>query len=257
MSDLKIEKEIVGQESEVSATGPLSTKIEKTKTRAKNYVMDLRIHSPASLGYLGIQGLDTAPALVRLARVKGLDVIALTDYYSGGYIDRITSAAIDSNVTVIPGVDIRCEVGGCDDITLTILFTEGFSSSQVEEFLNAIGVPQSARGNKDYLLRTPFEKIIEYVDYYKGVALPSRIDKTPYRMQAIPTLVEQYGFRAFDIAYNETAQYFKKAWPKTKFHLFSFSDANALAQVGSRTAKVKMLNPGFEGIKEIVRRAGA
>lgn len=254
MDDLKIEKEVIEASTESSKT--LSGKIEKTKTKNKNYILDLRIHSPASLGYLGIQGLDTAPALVRLAKVKGLDVIGLTDYFSGAYIDRLQEAAKNSPVTVIAGVDIRCCVGGCDDITLTVLFGEGTTTAQVEEFLKNIDVPKSASGNKDYILRTPFEKIIEYVDYNQAIAFPSRIDKTPNRMASIPVLVEQYGFRAFDIAYADTSQFFKRNWPKTKFHLFSFSDANALAQVGSRTAKVKLSTPGFVGVRELVGRVG-
>jgi hypothetical protein len=84
--------------------------------------------------------------------------------------------------------------------------------------------------------------------------LPSRMDKTPNRMAIIPTLVEKYGFRAFDLAYMDTSKFFKTRWPKVKFHLFSFSDASALAQVGSRIARVKMSNPGFEGIRAIVSR---
>ena len=212
MTDLKIEKEVVVQ----------------PKVKARNYILDLRIHSPASLGYLGIQGLDTAPALVRLAKVKGLDVIALTDYYTGEFVDRVTTAAKDSNVTVIPGVDLKCEVGGCDDVHLTVLFREGYSSKEIGEFLQAIEAPASAKGNKDYLLKTPFEKILHYVDYADAVVLPVRVDKTP--------------------------AFFKKQWPKTKFSLFSFSDANALAQVGSRTAKVKLATPGFAGISELVQR---
>jgi hypothetical protein len=47
---------------------------------------------------------------------------------------------------------------------------------------------------------------------------------------------------------------FKKRWPKLKFHLFTFSDANALAQIGSRNARVKLANPGFQGIREMVAR---
>lgn len=253
MDEFKIEKEVI--ETSQEGSKGLSIKIEKTKTKNKNYIMDLRIHSPASLGYLGIQGLDTAPALVRLAKVKGLDVIGLTDYFSGSYVDRLQEAAKDTPVTVIPGVDIRCCVGVCDDITLTVLFREGTTTAQVEDFLKSIDVPKSASGNKDYILRTPFEKILEYVDYNQAVAFPSRIDKTPNRMAAIPLLVEQYGFRTFDIAYSDTAQYFKRTWSKTKFHLFSFSDANALAQVGSRTAKVKLSTPGFSGVKDLVARA--
>lgn len=248
MSELKIEKEV-----EKSAKG-LSGQIEKTKGKPRNYVLDLRIKSPASLGYLGIKGLDTAPALVRLAKVKGLDVIALTDYYSGDFIDRVVEAAKNTQVTVLAGVDIRCAIPECDDINLTVLFPEGTTTAKVDEFLNLLEVPREARGNKDYLVQIPFEKVLEYVEYVAAVSFPARIDKTPHRMQAIPALVERYGFRAFDVAYPETSQFFKKRWPKIKFHLFSFSDANALAQVGSRTAKVKLTEPGFTGVAELVRR---
>ena len=79
------------KQSEAAPT--LSQQIEKTKTRAKSYVMDLRVQSPASMGYFGVEGLDSAPAIVRLAKVKGLDVIAITDFYSGEFIDRMVHAA--------------------------------------------------------------------------------------------------------------------------------------------------------------------
>src|SRR5688572_10321035 len=82
------------------------TKPERSKPRQKSYVMDLRVHTPESLGYFGIDEIDTAPALVRLAKVKGLDVIAITDFFSADFIDRIMAAAKDSPLTVIPGVDL-------------------------------------------------------------------------------------------------------------------------------------------------------
>jgi len=226
----------------------------KGKTRQKSYVLDLRIHSPASLGYLSIEGIDTAPALVRLAKVKGLDVIAVTDFYSGQFIDRISEAAKGSPVTVIPGVAIRCVLGACDDVVLSCLFPEGVSGTQIESFLRAIEVPTSAAGDKSYLVRLPFERILGAIEAHGGVALPSRMDKTPHRLAAIPTLVEKYGFRAFDLAYADSTRVFKSKWPKIKFQLFSFSNAHALAQVGSRIAKVKMTEPGFTGIKAMVAR---
>lgn len=232
----------------------LSQQIQTTKIRQKSYVMDLRIHSPASLGYLGIEGIDTAPALVRLAKTKGLDVIAVTDFYSGNYIDRIVDAAKGTSLVVIPGVDLRCAVAGCDDVIISCLFPETFSSEAVSQFLAALNIPASAVGDKRYVVKEQFTKILELIDQHGGVALPSRMDKTPHRMSAIPTLVEQYGFRAFDLAYGESVKFFRSRWPKIKFSLFSFSNANALAQVGSRIAKVKMNNPGFDGIRRIVGR---
>lgn len=255
----KIETIVIPSEAEsAEADVPkkLSDRVERSSGgKKKSYVLDLRIHSPASLGYMAIEGIDTAPALVRLAKVKGLDVIAVTDFYSADFIDRINLAAKDSALTVIPGTVIRCAIDGCDDVVISCLFPEGTTRSGVEAFLKAIEAPESAKGSKKFIVKKPFAEVLSLIETYGGVAIPSRMDKTPHRMGAIATLVEQYKFRAFDLAYPDSSRYFKQRWPKTKFQFFTFSNANALAQVGSRIAKVKMDVPGFAGIKGMVGRA--
>ena len=250
----QVEKETLEASSSPSTKRALRARVEKSSTRRKSYTMDLRIHSPASLGYLGIEGIDTAPAMVRLAKVKGLDMIALTDYYSGDFIDRVVEAARESNLTIIPGTAIRCALNACTDVVLLCFFPEDHGKSEIEAFLEDLGMSHQDFGDRNYLVQRPFEEILEVINNHGGEALPSRMDKTPQRMGVIPTLVEDYGFRAFDLAYGDSEQFFKKRWPKIKFQLFSFSNANALAQVGSRTAKVKLPVSGFAGIKEIVAR---
>lgn len=253
--DARPASDIGDPKSEDSSQTSLKQQIEKTRTpRPKSYVMDLRVHSPSSLGYLGVDGLDSAPAIVRLAKVKGLDVIAITDFYSGDFVDRMVEAAKDSSLTIIPGVGLRCKLGSCDDVILSCLFPEETSTSEIDRFLESIRAPRTAKGNKSYLLTTPIDQILHSIEQFNGVALPTRMDKTPHRMAAIPELVETYGFRAFDLAYADSDLIFKKKWPKLKFQLFAFSDANALAQIGSRIARIKLTNPGFAGIKEIVAR---
>ncbi|MEY4669224.1 MAG: hypothetical protein RL518_1923 [Pseudomonadota bacterium] len=237
--------------------GTLSQQIERSKTRQKSYVMDLRVQSPASMGYLGVEGLDSAPAIVRLAKVKGLDVIAITDFYSGEFIDRMVSAAKSSPLTVIPGVSVRCRVKTCSDVIISCLFPESITSEGIAEFLRELQVPDDARGNPEYVMTATMDQLLQSLSARNGVAIPSRLDKTPHRMSVIPELVETYGFRAFDLAYADSNAHFKKRWPKLKFQLFTFSDANALAQIGSRNAKVKMPNPGFEGLKELIGREQA
>lgn len=234
---------------------PLALHVEKSSTRTKNYVVDLRIHSPISLGYIAIEGLEPAPAIVKLAKVKRIDMIAVTDFYSAAFIDSLQQAAQGSVVTVLPGVVIRTEIPGCNEVILGCLFPENASQSTVEEFLVELQVPRSASGKRDHIVRRPLGEIIQIVEARGGKVLPSRMDKTPYRMLAIRTLVEQYGFRAFDLAYEDSRSMFKKNWPKIKFSLFSFSSARSLAQVGSRTAKLKMPVPGFDGIRSIIARA--
>lgn len=255
MSDEKFDQKDASEGSTPETKENLSSKVEKTRVRQKSYVMDLRVHSPASLGYFGIEEIDTAPALVRLAKVKGLDVIAVTDFYKADFVDRVIGAAKNSALTVIPGVDIRCTVSGCNDVILSCLFPENYDSGLIEAFLADFKLPPSAAGSSNHVVELPFEEVLAIVERHGGVALPSRMDKTPYRMAVIPLLVERYGFRAFDLAYSDTTRYFKSKWPKVKFNLFSFSDANALAQVGSRIARVKMQTPGFEGVKVLVSRS--
>ena len=235
----------------------LAAKVEKSRIRQKKFVLDLRIHSPASLGYLTIEGIDTAPALVRLAVTKGLDMIAVTDYYSGAFIDRVIAAAQNSKITVLPGVDLRCVLGACDDLILSCMFPEGEGSSRISAFLAALQVPASAAGDEKFLLRSDFEFVLETLKAHGGIAIPSRIDKTPARLSVVSTLVERYGFRAFDIAYPETSTFFKQRWPKEAFQLLTFSCADALAQVGSRVAKVKMSSANFAGLAELIERESA
>lgn len=251
---LREQIEAVEVSSEEKPKESLRQSVEKTKVRKKSYLLDLRIHSPASLGYLSIEGIDTAPALVRLAKVKGLDVIAVTDFYSSAFIDRVVSAAKNTPLTVIPGLALRAQCGNCDDVILTCLFPEDYSTERIADFLDKLEVPRSAAGNKRYLLKLPFERILSLIDEAGAVALPSRMDKTPHRLAAIPDLVEVFGFRAFDLAYADSLSFFKKRWPKIKFQLFSFSNAYALAQVGSRIARVKMPDPGFDGVRSLVSR---
>ena len=244
------------EEKQTMPAGGLAARIEKNKAaRRKSYTLDLRIHSPASLGYFKVKELDTAPALVRLAKVKGLDVIAITDFFSGAFIDKIAEAAKGSPLTVLPGVNLRCSIPPCRDVVLTCLFPEGTPGSRVSDFLAALQVPAHASEQGNFSLDLPFETIIETIEAFGAIAFPSRMDKTPQQMHVVPQLVEKYGFRAFDLAYGESSDFFKKRWPKTKFRFFSFSNAKALAQVGSRTARVKLQLPGFAGIRELVARS--
>jgi hypothetical protein len=244
-----------GTKQAAQSSQPLASRIEKTRTnKAINYVLDLKVNSPASLGYLNIEGLDSAPAIVRLSKVKGLDVIAITDLYSGEFIDPLVAAAEGSKLTVIPGVSLRCKVSTCDDVIISCLFPESTKSADVAAFLQRLDVPADAKGSTQFIVPIPLDQVLHILESFNGVAIPTRIDKTPHRLAVLGELVDTYGFRAFDLAYADSAEIFRKRWPRTPFRLFSFSDAYALAQIGSRTVRVKLNTPGFAGIKEIVAR---
>ena len=104
--------------------------------------------------------------------------------------DRIVEAAEDSTLTVLPGVMIRTAIAGCDDVVLSCLFPEEHRTADISKFLDALRVPTRARGDKKHLVSLPFDDVLECVAEHEGLAIPSRMDKTPYRKLAIPIFME-------------------------------------------------------------------
>lgn len=236
-----------------ATTGSLREQIEKQPAK-RSCSIDLRVHNPAVVGYSGVEGIDPARALLSLARVKGIDILGVSDLYATDFIDKVQRVGSDSGVTVIPGVDLRCRIDGCDDVLLSCLFPEVSDSLFLGEFLRSVGVPRSAVGSDRFIIERSVDEIIRMTEERKGIILPVRIDKTPLRAQVIPALVERWGFRTFDLAYAESAQYFSQRWPDEKFNLFTFSNAFALAQVGTRSVRTKLSSPDFSGVRNLLAR---
>jgi hypothetical protein len=229
--------------------------LAKPVKKGKRYLLDLRVHSPGTVGYFANGGIEPGPALTRLASVKGLHMIGLAEYYDAAYVDQVRRALpADSELVILPGVVLCCELASCRDVPLLVLFPQTFDSAAVLRFLDALGVPPAMRGRKDYCLPMDFGKILEIIDRQGGIAIPSRVDKTPYRQLAIPELVEHYGLHAFDLAHPDSPDLFRDRWPSGGFTFFSFSSANALGQIGNRVGKVSLATLDFEGLRDIVKR---
>src|SRR5262249_17492909 len=146
--------------------------------------------------------------------------------------------ATKTNLTILPGVDLCCQIGSCREGYVIALFPEMTTSADIFAMLDELKVPQTAYGHKDYCVELPFGEVIRIVESRGGAVIPSRIDKTPYRQLAIPVLVEEFGIHTFDLVHPENTEFFSDRWPGGRFTFFSFSNANALAQIGSRMAKV-------------------
>ncbi|MFN8392632.1 MAG: hypothetical protein U0136_20230 [Bdellovibrionota bacterium] len=229
--------------------------LAKPVKKGKRYLIDLRVHAPGTVGYFANGGIAAGPALIRLANVKGLHMIGLTEYYNASYLDQVRSALTpESGLVVLPGVVICCEVGGCREVPILVLFPETVSSETIYGLLEALEVPRSAYGKKDYCLSMNFGKVLETIEAHGAIAIPSRVDKTPYRQLAIAELVDRYGMHAFDLAHPDSPDLFRDSWPNGGFTFFSFSSANALGQIGNRVGKVTLAQLGFEGLREIVKR---
>jgi PHP family Zn ribbon phosphoesterase len=238
----------------VKAKRRSTTFLAKGPKKGKKYVADLRVHSPGTIGYFAPGGVDPAQALVRLAKVKGLHMIGLTDYYNAEYVDCVKGFAQGTSVSILPGFDFCCMVGLCAEVHMSALFPEETTSAQIFSVLQELKVPATAQGDSSFVLTTDFEVVLETIEKHGGILIPSRVDKTPYRQLALKTLIEQYGFHAFDLVHPESPDIFREHWPNGEFTFFSFSNANALGQVGNRVSKVKLEAPTFEFLKSRIAR---
>lgn len=237
--------------STVKSKGPFLKKPPKT---GKRCAFDLHIHSPATSGYLATEGVDAVHALVRLAKAKGLDMIAITDNHNAALVDLICSISKDVKLRVLPGLELQCRIGGCNEVFVIALFPETYTGGDLFEILNDIGIPESLFGRQGYCIDMPFGDVVNLIELRGGVLIPCHVDKTPYRQIAVPALVEEYGFRAFNLVHPEHTNYFQERWPHGGFTFFSFSGANSLAQIGTKVVKTKLISSDFEGIKELVQR---
>jgi hypothetical protein len=233
----------------------LISQVEKSVfPNAKNYSIDLRVHAPQALSAKNIDGIKTAPAVVKLAEVKGLDMIGVTDFYSTCFIDEMKAAAKNSKLVVIPGIDIRCSIANCPDVEFSCFFSEECDAVDLNNFIDDLGIPENYYGDNLYTILRPFSEVLECLEKFSGEILPMRIDLTPSRIGVIKFLVEEFGFRSFDLAYVESIKIFEENWPHLKFNLFNFSNANALAQVGSRMVKVSLESLNFESLRSVIHR---
>ncbi len=229
--------------------------LAKPLKKGKRYLLDLRVHAEGTAGYFANGGIDPGPAIIRLAQVKGLHMIALTEFYEAQYLDRVRAALTpECELLILPSVMLLCEVNGCREVPILVLLPEAATGETIYQLLDALGVPAAARGRKEFCLDRPFHEVLAVIESFGAVAIPSRVDKTPYRQLAIPALVEQYGLHAFDLAHPESPDYFRDRWPNGGFTFFSFSSASALGQIGNRVGKVSLPELSFQGIREVVQR---
>lgn len=227
--------------------------LAKPPVKGKKMTIDLRVHSPGTIGYFEGGGIEPGPALLRLAKVKGLDMLGITDFYDAGFIDKLP-LPLDrgSDISILPGLDFRCALGACKEVYITALFPEHYRGTELRQVLADLAIPSGV--DKSYCVEAPFRTVIETIERHGGVVIPSRVDKTPYRQLSIPILVQEFGFHTFDLVHPENMELFKERWPAGQFTFVSFSNATALAQIGTRSTKVKLVSSGFEGLKELVAR---
>ncbi|HMO02948.1 MAG TPA: hypothetical protein PKD37_07875 [Oligoflexia bacterium] len=228
--------------------------VEKIKLHKQQYIIDLRILNPISQSFMGLDAVESQPALIKLARVKGLDIIGVTDFYHNPQIDNLITLARAEGITLLPGIDLKCRLAACDDLQLTAFFDPANLGCEIDLLCSRLNLPPTVKGNLNFKLPLDIDSILKEIENLGGFAILSRVDQTPLRMSVLKKAILSYGFVTFDLVYPESAAIFSRNWPKNNFNLFSFSNAASLAQVGSRVGKLSLAKPDFENLKTALER---
>ena len=254
--ETKIKKSKKRQEDCVTT---ISLNLRGSKSRkAKNiqagpsFLVDFRIHQPQTLGQINTAGLDQAAAIVSLAKAKDLDAIAITDYYSVKFAYQVKDKNT-SSLKVFPGFMFRTKLAQCDDIQLCALFSFDAEPAQIEACIRSL-TKSSQQVAESFVVEQELSHILESIEAAGGVCFPSNLDRTPNQMRCIPELVERYGFRTFDLAYNESKAMFKARWSRQVFNFFRFSGARTLAQAGNKAARLKLTELSWDNVKNLLKR---
>lgn len=132
---------------------------------------DLHVHTPASSD-IGDQWKNASPQdVVRIATEKQLDIIAITDHNTATWCDPVREAAVDTNLTVFPGVEISTHQGhilGIFDVNKPV--------SDIEDLLITLKIPRTQFGSLEAATPKGIVEVCEAIERDDGVAIAAHID---------------------------------------------------------------------------------
>lgn len=236
----------------------------------KKYRCDLHIHSALS----PCADDDMTPGnIVAMSKLKGLDVIALTDHQSLGNVRSAMKFADEFNIKVIPGMELET----AEEFHSICLFPELEAAEEFEKIVQSlmpkILVKEEIFGSQwyfdenddkthkeKYLLtvasRLTFEEAQAFVRDLRGVIIPAHIDRSSYSIiSVLGGIPEEFRGNCLEISSICNLNMFLKQYPEIKnFRLISSSDAHYLKDISEagHLVEIAQYNPSESTISSII-----
>ncbi|MDP3387059.1 MAG: PHP domain-containing protein [Eubacteriales bacterium] len=175
---------------------------------------DLHIHS--DLSPCGEKEM-TPNNIVNMARLKGLDVIAVTDHNSAANLSALEAVASHSDIKFIPGIEITSK----EDVHLLAYFKECKDAEKIgnDIYASLPDIKNNARifgeqniydeedhviGSLDKLLINAssfsITEIIKMVSLRNGIVIPAHVEKKAYGIIGVLGFIPpDYGFRYVEV----------------------------------------------------------
>lgn len=225
---------------------------------------DLHNHTPhISSDYRG--PADTTPReIVEAALDAGLDVYAVTDHYSCGYVPCLIDAAeqvaqeTGRTLLVVPGAELRVRHGD-DEAHLTALFPHQGYATAIGALFDMLGFSDAAVGRAELpyvtVERDPV-RVSRMIDSLGGISIVAHADRAfgDYRLIDSPLfdrLLAEDTVLAVDMLHQERGQMMLAAHDVS---LIGCSDSHCLEEIGRRRTLLAMPELSFAGLRRALSR---
>jgi len=194
---------------------------------------------------------DMTPGnIVGMAKLKGLDMIAITDHQSCGNVASAMKIGKEYNVIVIPGMELET----AEEIHLVCLFPtlekaltfESIVKKRMPEITNREDIfgeqwlydENDVRISKvKNLLLVPssisYAEAFSIVDELEGICYPAHVDRESYSILSSFGLIPlEYKYHTLEISYNCNKLKFLSQYPQlSNYNLIQSSDAHSLSAI--------------------------
>ncbi|MBU7045428.1 MAG: PHP domain-containing protein [Theionarchaea archaeon] len=225
--------------------------------------IDLHVHTPSSKCFKDSSA--TPEDIVRKAREKELDAIAITDHNTAEWIDKVKEAS-KGRLIVFPGVEISA-TGGKNGIHIIGIFEQSKTSKDIENLLGALEIKADIYGKEEAFTRLGPSHVIDKIAEHGGFPILAHANSSHGVMNdmtgnqrveiiqnqrliaAEATDVEdkdkkENGKRVIDFLNGEDPCY------RRKLAVYQASDSHSLPQIGSRYTYFKLDEISFEGLRQ-------
>ncbi|GAA5501281.1 hypothetical protein Dxin01_01013 [Deinococcus xinjiangensis] len=235
--------------------------INKRPNGLRLWAIDLHFHTPASKDSAWIE--KDAFKILRMIHEAGINCVAITDHFSGNFIDELKNARKTmsgwsefrgQNLPVIlPGVEIEV-----DGVHLLCIFSEKYGTAEINYFLSRIGIKPGQYGDPEANCTTGLLDIRAAVDEYGGLIIAAHANSNK-------GLLGIKGKNFADIAsiidiveinrpnFERDVEGARKYRPELKNKPFiRGSDAHSEEGLKKDRFYIKMQSPSFSSLKQII-----
>ena len=221
--------------------------------RGAEYVkIDLHVHTPGSYDY---RDEVTPDELVETLKDEGLELVGLTDHDCSGWYEEVAEAADNTDLEILPGVEITTHYGSERRIHLTAIFPPE-RAEDIDHVLSQIDINPADAENQHS--DEDIEDICRIVRDHDGLPILAHIDERAGAHYEIerdnPIKDELFNdelIAALEIVHNETREEFDG------FPFIKSSDAHELDEIGRGYTFIKMTEPSFEGLRTALADPGS